>query len=132
MRPAPLTPEQYRAIGQALSQAAPPASWAAMDLTVVCVRPETPSRLAARMPGGRAVKASGPVPRAVTGRLRERRREAYRQGLGTWFTAHVVVDASGRIALDFDYDNPPALKAAPNSWVEELRRYPREPQHVPS
>lgn len=131
MSPVPLTPEQYRTIGQALSQVAPP-SWAAMDLTVVCVGPETRSRLAARMPDGRAVKASGPVPRAVTGLLRELRREAYRPGLGTWFTAHVVVEAAGRIALDFDYDDPPPLEAAPNSWVEELRRYPREPLHVPS
>ncbi len=131
MNPAPLSPEQHRTIGHALSQVAPP-SWAAMDLTVVCVGPETRSRLAARMPDGRAVKANGPVPRAVTGLLRELRREAYRPGLGTWFTAHVVVEAAGRIALDFDYDNPPPLEAAPSSWVEELRRYPREPQHMPA
>jgi hypothetical protein len=131
MSPAPLTPEQYRTIGQALAQVAPP-SWAAMDLTVVCVGPETRSRLAARMPDGRSVKAGGPVPRDVTRLLRDLRREAYRPGLGTWFTAHVVVEAAGRIALDFDYDNPPALEPAPNSWAEELRRYPREPQHVPS
>lgn len=131
MSPGPLTPEQYRTIGQALAQVAPP-GWAAMDVTVVCVGPETRSRLAARMPDGRAVKASGPVPRDVTRLLRELRREAYRPGLGTWFTAHVVVEAAGRIALDFDYDNPPPLQPAPNSWAEELRRYPRESEHVPS
>jgi len=43
MSPAALTPEQYRTIGQALSHLAPP-SWAAMDLTVVCVGSETRSR----------------------------------------------------------------------------------------
>ena len=130
MSAVPLTPEQCRVIGGALSQVAPP-GWVAMDLTVVCVGPETRSRLTARMPDGRTVAAGGPVPRDVTGLLRALRRAAYRPGRGTWFTAHVVVEAAGRIVLHVD-DDPPPLEPAPNSWVDELRRYPREPQHVPS
>ncbi|GEL46182.1 hypothetical protein CHO01_12980 [Cellulomonas hominis] len=54
MSPAPLTPEQSRRIRQALALATPP-GWAAMDLKVVCVGPETRSRLAARMPDGNVV-----------------------------------------------------------------------------
>lgn len=130
-RPSPLTMEQCRVIGTALARVAP-RGWVALDLTVVCVGPETRSRLAVRMPGGRTVKATGPVPREVTRLLRELRSAAYRPDLGTWFTAHLVVEADGRIGLEVDGDNPPPLEPAPGAWADELRRFPRDPQHLPS
>lgn len=129
--PAPLTPDQYEVIGRALAQVAP-RRWVAVELTVVCVGPETRSTLGVRMPGGRVVKARGSVPRHVTRLLRDLRRDLYRPGVGTWFTARVVVEAAGGVDIDFDYDHRPPLEPAPSSWVEDLRRFPRDPQHVPS
>lgn len=129
-RATPLTTEQYQAIGAALEQVAPP-GWVALDLTVVCVGPETRSRLGVRMPDGSVVKATGPVPRQVTRLLREFRRAVYRPGLGTWFTARVAVEAAGRISIEADYENAPPMEPAPEAWREELRRFPRDPEHVP-
>lgn len=126
-----MTPDHYQLIGTALSQVSPP-GWTAIELTVVCVGPETRSRLGVRMPDGRVVKAGRPVPRDVTRLLRELREQAYRPEVGTWFTAHVTVEAAGRIGIDFDYDNPPPLEPAPNSWVAELSRFPRSPEHTPA
>lgn len=131
MSPAPLTPDQYELIGTALAQVSPP-GWTAIELTVVCAGPETRSRLGVRMPDGRVVKAGRPVPREVTRLLRELRQHAYRPEVGTWFTAHVTVEAAGRIGIDFDYDSPPPLEPAPNSWAAELSRFPRSPEHTPA
>jgi hypothetical protein len=126
----PLTTEHYQAVGTALAGVAPP-GWVALDLTVVCAGPETRSRLGVRMPDGSMVKATGPVPREVTRLLREFRRAVYRPGLGTWFTAHVAVEAAGRISIEADYENPPPMEPAPEAWREDLRRFPRDPEHVP-
>lgn len=131
MTPAPLTPDQYQTIGTALAQVSSP-GWSAIELTVVCAGPETRSRLGVRMPDGRVVKAARPVPREVTRLLRELREQAYRPGIGTWFTAHVTVESAGRIGIDFDYDNPPPLDPAPNSWADELERFPRLPEYLPA
>ncbi|WP_203668305.1 hypothetical protein [Cellulomonas pakistanensis] len=83
------------------------------------------------MPDGSVVKVTGPVPREGTRLLREFRRAVYRPRLGTWFTARVAVEAAGRISIEVDYENAPLMEFAPEAWREDLRRFPRDPEHLP-
>jgi hypothetical protein len=67
----------------------------------------------------------------LLGLLRE---ELYRKGKGTWFTASLRMRSIARLQFDWedqaepDWSQPPPREA----YAEELRRFPRDPEFVPS
>lgn len=66
--------------------------------------------------------------------LRALREMMYETGKGAWFTAELKFERSGRFSADFDYDHEPAWYddgISPLSYVEELERFPRDPEHTP-
>src|SRR5690349_18496031 len=64
--------------------------------------------------------------------LGELRTRMYRPGEGTWYTATVVVRATGGTTIDFDDDHEPESRFAPVSWLADLDRFPRTPEATPA
>lgn len=65
--------------------------------------------------------------------LRALRELTYEPGKGAWFTAVLRFESGGRFSADFDYDNEPAWydTVSPLSYVDEVERFPRDPEHTP-
>lgn len=63
----------------------------------------------------------------------EHRELAYRPGAGTWYTATLVVTRDGGLDAQFDYDGEPELPqpVAPEHYLDDARRYPRDPNTMP-
>ncbi|MFD0692098.1 immunity protein YezG family protein [Actinomadura fibrosa] len=64
----------------------------------------------------------------------ELRAMMYERGKGAWFTVEFRLSRSGRFSIDYDFDNEPewAAPVVPESYVEDLERFPREPENIPA
>ncbi|MEU3016272.1 MULTISPECIES: hypothetical protein [unclassified Nocardiopsis] len=73
-------------------------------------------------------------PHSVNGDVIRLRRGMYREGVGTWFSLRLHVLPPGRFRIDFDYDRRPGgtLPPGPQEFAEDLRTFPRTPEHVPA
>jgi hypothetical protein len=54
-------------------------------------------------------------------------------GVGAWFTARLQLDFPARYQVAYDIDGQPAWSSPPpaDAYDEELRRFPRDPEHTP-
>lgn len=67
--------------------------------------------------------------------LEQHRADAYRPGVGTWFTATVTIHARGSVDADFDYDNEPQWlfdAPPPVAFVKDFGKFPRDEEHTPA
>lgn len=96
--------------------------------------PESQERVRVTLTEGRTTGPTDLVRLEVSELLSALRKTAYRPGVGTWNTATIALYAAGRIVVDVDFDGaPPAdMRPAPNSWVAELKQYPRAPELTPA
>lgn len=130
--PSPLRQAQLiRTIGEAVGTSLP-AGWSSArfvasmtagvsDVAVWMTTGGTESRAFAPRPASKAAK-----------QLREL---MYEPGKGTWFTMTMVLQPQRRADTTFDYDSEPEFTPAPiddAAFVDDLQRFPREAQHIPS
>ncbi|RPF26621.1 hypothetical protein [Georgenia muralis] len=82
---------------------------------------------------GKEVPLAG-LPGDVARAMSEMRHKAYEPGKGTWFTALVTLERSGKLSLNLDYNNEQkwGRPLEPGQFVEDLRRYPRDDEHTPA
>lgn len=121
----------YQRIGGALVSVAPP-GWT--EIQAVYLEASTTSQFqsSAVLPDGEKVWLRG-VPHDVDYAFEELRKLLYQEGKGAWYTAHATVTSEGRISFDFDYDNEPAwaTPVVPQTYVEDLALFPRDPDQQP-
>ena len=57
----------------------------------------------------------------------------YREGSGTWFGASFRVTSEGSATAEFDYENEPQwdVAPAPEVYVADLQKFPRDDDHIP-
>lgn len=57
----------------------------------------------------------------------------YRPGVGTWFSARFTVTTNGTMDAEYNYDDEPQWFAdvVPGTYVDDLERFPRDPEHIP-
>jgi len=125
-----MSPEAYQAIGEGLASVGPD-GWTTLTLTFTAAAHADSSTVVATLADGSTVPA-GPLPGTVAYTLHQLRRDAYREGAGTWFGATFTLHADGRFAADLDYDGPPAHDLAPELYVLDLLRNPRTPDATPA
>jgi hypothetical protein len=74
-------------------------------------------------------------PPATVGRLlQDLRRGMYRDGVGTWSSARYSIAPQSQFSIDFNYEDEPDWSSPPppESYAEELRRFPRTEDNIPS
>jgi hypothetical protein len=124
------TADESGLLGRALVQIAPP-GWESMTLVYEEVGNESTHGVTASTASGPA-RPTGRFDRDARGLLAELRTRMYRPGAGTWYTATVVVHATGETTIDFDDENEPESRFAPDSWLVDADRYPRRPEATPA
>jgi len=124
------TAAQLQVLATGLASIAPP-GWSQIRYTVQTVGPTSIPHTVAQTADGEVVVNEW-LPIEADDVLHSLRREMYRPGAGTWFTATITVRTDARLATDFDYDNEPEYGFAPNSWVAESQKFPRTPQNTPA
>ena len=72
-------------------------------------------------------------PRDLNVILAKLRTLLYEEGRGTWFSARISIDPPGRIFYNYnmDYEPPLTEPMEPEHYAEDLRMFPRDPQHMP-
>ncbi|SMC83492.1 hypothetical protein [Janibacter indicus] len=61
-------------------------------------------------------------------------RAMYERGRGTWFSMECTVEPSGEYHFTFNYDQPATFgdrEPAEESWINDLRRHPRDWDNIP-
>lgn len=79
-------------------------------------------------------KTRVPPPKALNHMLKQLRAEMADSGKGAWLSTHITVERSGRYDFSYNYDERPQWRFAPTdeAYIEDLRRYPRSPESIPS
>ena len=74
------------------------------------------------------------IPIEATLALRKLRSASYRDGVGTWFGVVAQALPDGRFTTEYDYDNEPTWPHPidPVTYVNDLKKFPREEQHRPA
>lgn len=127
-------------VGQAMADAAPE-GWETLTLDVTAAANMTDVGLNATMPDGSEPDFSmrGTGIRTVSAL----RKAMYEPETGTWYNATFVLNESGEIKAEFDYENPPfggladdddpgsSGDAEPDLLIEDQKMYPRTTEHLP-
>ncbi len=89
-------------------------------------------KVVALLADGSRVSVKG-LPREFFKGFDELRAVTYQEGKGAWLSAAFVLSGQGRVSIDFDYDHEPAWTSptVAGHYVEEVERYPRDPEHIP-
>lgn len=118
-------------IGHAMASAAS-GEWASIRLLVTSVASMSETTLEISLPNGtldesRSISFSG---HDACDRLR---RSMYQQGTGTWYNATFLLDRTGKLHADFDYENTPYEEDATSEvLLKDHRMFPRDNTHLPS
>ncbi|WP_127130090.1 hypothetical protein [Georgenia sp. SYP-B2076] len=118
-------------VAQGLAQVAP-AGWT--RARVLCRMVGTRGEILAGVTQPDGTEAVLPaLPGDVGNAMAEMRHAQYEPGKGTWFTALVTLMPDGKITLNIDSKNEPTWSTPlePGQFSEDLRRYPRDDEHVP-
>ncbi|MDI2030842.1 DUF600 family protein [Saccharopolyspora sp. TS4A08] len=109
-----------------------PAGWSTAEFKYVAAAGTSSYRVNVTMSDGTDVETND-VPLTVVRAMSRLRRAMHDEHQGTWFTATITVDQSGRYKTDFEYDSEPHFPVAisPKSFVEDLERFPRDEENIP-
>src|SRR4051812_12447597 len=74
-----------------------------------------------------------PAPRELMKPLGKLRKGMYAEGLGTWYSMHMVIDRPDTFHARFNRDDEPPFRTppAPDQYVLDMERYPRTPENTP-
>ena len=101
---------------------------------VLCRMVGTRGELLAASTGadGKEVGLPG-LPGDVGKALAEMRHASFEPGKGTWFAALVTLEPAGKLTLNLDYTHEQkwSKPLEPGQYAEDLRRYPRDDEHIP-
>ena len=124
-------PELLTKIGQAMAQSAP-AGWQRISLRATGVSSMMETALTVTLDGG-AIDRTGSIVDEGDEACEDLRVASYQPGKGTWYTATFTLDRDGRLAADFDYDNPPFDgNADPELLRDDQEDFPRDPEQLPA
>lgn len=72
-------------------------------------------------------------PASIIAPCKKLRYGMYQEGKGTWFSMKYTITRPSSFTVDFNYDEPPKFQFAPDPelYVEDLKRFPRDPEHIP-
>ncbi|MEU3274216.1 hypothetical protein ABZ639_25530 [Saccharomonospora sp. NPDC006951] len=123
--------ELVQRLGVALLDLVPEGGWARIDLVSAMTVPVQDLGLTVIMEDGSTPEITPPDELNVI--LAKLRMLLYEEGRGTWFSARVSVNPPGRIFCNFNMDYEPVLTAPMEAehYVEDLRMFPRDREHMP-
>ncbi|WP_435111469.1 hypothetical protein [Nocardiopsis synnemataformans] len=57
----------------------------------------------------------------------------YMEGKGTWFSMRYTITQPASYSVDFNYDKAPdvTFPPSPEDYAADLRKFPRDPEHIP-
>ncbi len=124
--------ELIQQLGRALLDLVPDEGWRRIDLVSVMTVPVQDLGLTVIMDDGTKPKIVPPKELNVI--LAKLRMLCYEPGRGTWFSARISMDPPGRIFYNYNTEHEPTLLGAlePEHYVEDLKMFPRDPQHMPA
>lgn len=90
------------------------------------------SRLEFVLPGGSRTVPDG-IPPAAETRLDDLRNGMYRDRIGTWYSARIVIVAPGQFSIDYDYDSEPVFDPPldASGLALDFEYFPRAREHTP-
>lgn len=89
------------------------------------------SRLTAIHGDGTSERIGSPV--SIIETCEKLRHGMYQEGKGTWFSMTYTITRPSSFTVEFNYDEQPKFQFAPDPelYVEDLKRFPRNPEHIP-
>jgi hypothetical protein len=127
----PTAAELLARIGTELADSAP-GGWRELRLVLAVTGPLTRSTFEIVAPDGGVT--SEPTPVEVFDPADDLRAVTADPGAGAWFTCRITVHPDLVAVAEFDYDAEPAFDPppVPDTWAEELERFPRDAAHIPA
>ncbi|MDX3190907.1 hypothetical protein PV458_21060 [Streptomyces sp. MN03-5084-2B] len=118
-------------LGIALLNLAPEEGWRRIDLVSAMTVPVQDLGLTVIMADGSRPEIQPPNELNVV--LAKLRMLTYQPGRGAWFSARVSMNPPGSIFYNYNYDYEPRLTPPmkPEDYAEDLKMFPREPEHIP-
>ncbi|MGI5346665.1 hypothetical protein ACQEU8_00445 [Streptomyces sp. CA-250714] len=109
-----------------------PGSWSKAEFTYVAAGGTSSYELGVTMVDDTSTQVHD-VPLTSVRALMRLRRGMYREGAGTRFTATFTVHSSLKCETHFDYESEPnfPIGITPASFVEDLKRFPRDEKNIP-
>lgn len=88
-------------------------------------------RLTVEYENGESERISAPM--AILSMGDRLRAGMYKEGKGTWFSMKYVITRPSSYTVEFNYDDRPTYQFAPEPdlYVEDLKRFPRDPENIP-
>ncbi|KZB87585.1 hypothetical protein [Amycolatopsis regifaucium] len=119
-------------LGTALLDLVPVEGWRRIDLVSAMTVPAQDLGLTVIMDDGSRPEIAPPTELNVI--LAKLRTLLYRPGRGAWFSARISMNPPGAIFYDYNYDYEPVLTPPmePEHYVEDLKKFPRDPEHIPA
>ncbi len=110
-----------------------PAGWSKVEFKYVAAAGTSSYRVTVTMNDGTRTETND-VPLTVVRAISRLRRAMHEEHKGTWFTATITVDESMRYKTDFEYDSEPhfPVTISPKSFAEDLARFPRDEENIPT
>ncbi|HEY8454518.1 MAG TPA: immunity protein YezG family protein [Actinopolymorphaceae bacterium] len=120
----------YQGIADALQEVLPE-DWASVKITCHMIWATARFENTYTTTSGEQVRFQSPP--SLWDQFTELREATYAPNQGAWYTAELTLDREGNLEVNFDYDNKPNLPpAGDEDYLEDLARYPREPDAIPS
>ncbi len=119
-------------LGIALLDLVPEEGWRRIDLVSSMTVPVQDLGLTVIMDDGSRPEIRPPHELNVV--LAKLRTLTYRPGRGAWFSARVSMNPPGAIFYNYNYDHEPRLTPPMTAadYAEDLKVFPREPEHIPA
>lgn len=70
---------------------------------------------------------------SVISKAEELRSGMYKESQGTWFSMKIIISRPGKFRSEFNYYDKPdfMLWPSPQDFVQDLKHFPRDPEHIP-
>ncbi|OXM48392.1 hypothetical protein CFP71_33265 [Amycolatopsis thailandensis] len=119
-------------LGTALLNLVPVEGWRRIDLVSAMTVPAQDLGLTVIMDDGSRPEIAPPHELNVI--LAKLRTLLYQRGRGTWFSARISMNPPGAIFYNYNNDYEPVLTPPmePEHYVEDLKMFPRDPDHIPA
>lgn len=112
--------------------AAAPDPWSKIELTVSAVASLIRTGLVVELADG-SINESTTIDPGAQLSIGDLRDSMYKDGVGTWYNAKMVLTRDGQLETDFDYENPPFDgDYEPEILEDDQETYPRSQENLPT
>ncbi|MBN6035676.1 hypothetical protein [Amycolatopsis sp. 195334CR] len=124
--------ELIQQLGGALLDLVPESGWRRIDL--VSSMTAAARHLVLTVINADGSRPSIAPPEELNTILAKLRTLLYQPGRGTWFSARISMNPPGQIFFNYNNDHEPVRTPPmePAHYAEDLRVFPRDPEHIPA